>query len=139
MPNGLSRARKACFPITVPCTHATRAGAGISLPLPGMKTSTGLLKGPTPPLVTAATRTEQVAFVATTGRMATLAFRRASAEPFCWREEGKKSLGWGRQQPVPTEGGKPGRFVENCPLIKLLRCFASRSPEEMQHQAIYGE
>lgn len=107
MPNGLGQARRVCFPIILPCTHAALAGTAISLPLPGMKTSTGLLKGPTPPLVMAATRTEQVALVATTGRTATLVFGWASVEMFCWREEGKKSLGWGRQQPIPTAGGKP--------------------------------
>lgn len=91
------KARPASFPITIPCSHTTQTGMGVSLPLPGMKTSTGLLKGPTPPLVTAATRTEQVALVATTGRIILLVLCRASAEPFCWREQGK-SLSWERQR-----------------------------------------
>lgn len=130
MPNGLGwvrKARPALFPITLPCTHTAQAGTGISLPLLGMKTSTGLLKGPTPPLVTAATRTEQVALVATTGRMATLAFCRASAETFCWREEGKKSLGWGRQRPIPTAGRKPGDLLRIVPLSNLCVALLSQA------------
>lgn len=133
MPNGLGRARKArpaCFPITIPCTHAAWAGTGIFLPLPGMKTSTGLLKGPTPPLVTAATRMEQVALVATTGRTATLVFCQASAETFCWREEGKKILGWGRQQPLPTAGGKPGDLLR----IVSLSNFCVALPSQAQRK-----
>lgn len=63
--------------------HLPPTDTGISLPLAGTKTSTGLLKGPTPPLVTAATRTEHVALVATTGRMATVALGWASKEMFC--------------------------------------------------------
>lgn len=70
--------------------HTCREGH--PLPLSGMKTSTGLLKGPTPPLVTAATRTEHVALVATTGRRAVLLFCWASEEMFCWRRE-ETSLG----------------------------------------------
>lgn len=82
-------------------TRATHAERGVPLPLSGMKTSTGLLKGPTPPLVTAATRTEHVALVATTGSRAVLLFCWASEEMFCWGRE-ETSLGWGRRQPVPT-------------------------------------
>lgn len=63
-------------------THTARAGTGSSLPLPGTKISIGLLKGPTPPLVTAATRMEQVALVATTGRTARLVFSVALVEKF---------------------------------------------------------
>lgn len=88
MPHGRMGSTPCAIPSIPPCS---------SLPLAGMKISTGRLKGPTPPLVTAATRTEQVALVATTGSTATLPFRQTSAETFCWREEGQKILGWGRQ------------------------------------------
>jgi len=136
MPNGLGQARKArpaSFPIILPCTHATWAGTGISLPLPGMKTSTALLKGPTPPLVMAATRTEQVALVATTGRTATLAFCRASAETFCWKEEGKKSLGRWRQWPIPTAGGK-SRDLLRLVLVSNF-CAALLSQAQRKHSS----
>lgn len=88
MSNGLMSSTPCAIPSIQPCT---------SLPLAGMKISTGMLKGPTPPLVTAATRMEQVVLVATTGSTATLPFSRASLEIICWREERKKILGWGRQ------------------------------------------
>lgn len=88
----------------------------VSLPLPGMKTSTGLLNGPAPPLVTAATRMEQVALVASTGRMATLALGCTSAEMFCWRGRGEKS---GLEE--RAAGGKPRDLLR----IGPLSCFCA--------------
>lgn len=74
MPNGLMESTPCAIPSLQPHT---------SLPLAGMKISTGMVEGPTPPLVTAATRMEQVALVATTGSTATLPFSQASSETIC--------------------------------------------------------
>lgn len=46
--------------------------------------------------------------------------------------------GLGETAAHPYSRRETQRFIENC-LLKLLCCFAFTSPEEMQHQTIYGE
>lgn len=110
MPNSLMESTPWAIPSIQPCT---------SLPLVGMKISLGMLKGPTPPLVTAATRMEQVALVATTGSTATLPFSRTSSDTICRREEREENPGLGK-------AGKPGDLLRTVPLATFGAALLSQ-------------